>query len=131
MSEIRSNPCSACPYRTDVPSGVWSATEYEKLRAYDRVTFEQPFEAFACHATPEHICSGWAVVHSTRGGEYELLGLRILGIGAHEVPPTKIELFASGNEAADWGEQDIEDPSEEAMDVVAKLMSKYERLRDG
>ena len=30
--EVRSQPCSSCPYRKDVPSGVWAHHEYEKLR---------------------------------------------------------------------------------------------------
>lgn len=28
----RKTPCASCPYRKDVPSGVWEASEYEKLR---------------------------------------------------------------------------------------------------
>nr|WP_280343300.1 DUF6283 family protein [Nocardia neocaledoniensis] len=27
-------PCVSCPYRRDVPSGVWDFGEYEKLRGY-------------------------------------------------------------------------------------------------
>ena len=37
------SPCGSCPYRQDVPSGVWAASEYEKLPAYDAPeTFMQP-----------------------------------------------------------------------------------------
>jgi hypothetical protein len=128
MPEIRSNPCNACPYRCDVPSGLWAEHEYEKLREYDEPTMDQPFAHFACHATPEKLCNGWAVVHNNRGHQFELIALRILGV--YETPTSDIALFASGNEAADWGERDIENPSPEAMDAVAKLMKKYERLRD-
>ncbi len=128
MKDVRSNPCSACPYRLDVPSGVWQHCEYEKLRPYDEPTFEQPFEVFACHATPEHLCSGWAVVHTSRGNEFDLLALRLRGYPT-EIPETDVALFASGNEAADWGQRDIEDPSDEAQEAVAKLLRKYERLR--
>lgn len=28
IDTIRSMPCVACPYRQDVPSGIWSADEY-------------------------------------------------------------------------------------------------------
>jgi hypothetical protein len=28
-------PCESCPYRKDVPSGVWSEGEYRKLPQYD------------------------------------------------------------------------------------------------
>ena len=36
------NPCGSCPYRKDVPSGVWAVSEYLKLVEYDRPTGEQP-----------------------------------------------------------------------------------------
>lgn len=29
--KCRTEPCETCPYRRDVPSGVWSADEYRKL----------------------------------------------------------------------------------------------------
>jgi hypothetical protein len=31
-------PCPSCPYRKDVPSGVWAPEEYDKLPAYDNDT---------------------------------------------------------------------------------------------
>ena len=127
MSEVRSMPCSACPYRRDVPSGLWAAHEYDKLRAYDLPTGDQPFGVFACHATPEHLCNGWAICHTSRGNEYDLLALRLFGSG--EIPEPVVPLFASGNEAADHGQADIEEPSDEAKAAVDKLMRKYERLR--
>ena len=127
MSEsVRSNPCSACPYRRDVPSGVWAAHEYDKLRDYDAPTAQQPFEAFACHATPEHLCHGWAAVHTSRGNEYDLIALRLLG--SPDIPVSDIPLFASGNEAADHGQADIETPSTEAVQTVERLTRKYSRL---
>jgi hypothetical protein len=126
--EIRSNPCSACPYRCDVPSGLWAAHEYDKLRAYDEPTGDQPFAPFMCHATPEHLCSGWAVVHTSRGHEYDLLALRMHG--SPPIPETNVALFESGNEAADHGQRDIEDPTDEAKDFVDRLLRKYPRLRE-
>lgn len=129
MSEIRSMPCSACPYRQDVPSGLWEAHEYEKLRDYDNPTFAQPMATFGCHATPEHLCHGWAVVHTSRGNEFDLLALRF---GSHgPVPEAGVPLFASGNEAADWGQRDLDDPSDEALDAMDKLLRKYPRLQRG
>ena len=127
MPDVRAKPCLACPYRLDVPSGVWSWSEYEKLRAYDNITPEQPFEAFSCHATPDQICNGWAVCHTSRGNEHDLLSMRIIGYPA--IPPAKVPLHPSGNAAADFGQRDIEDPSDEAMEVVDKLMQRHERLR--
>src|SRR5262245_5487003 len=111
MSEIRSMPCSACPYRRDVPSGLWAAHEYDKLIDYDEITPNQPFAVFACHATPEHLCHGWAVCHTSRGNEYDLLALRIWGSGP--IPEAGVPLFASGAEAAEHGKRDIEEPSAE------------------
>jgi hypothetical protein len=124
---IRNQPCSSCPYRQDAPSGLWSAETYDKLIPYDEPTWGQPMAPFACHATPEHECHGWAVCHSNRGGEHELLALRLADFG--EVPEAAVPLFSSGTEAAKHGKHDIENPSEEAKDAVAKLMNKYERLR--
>ena len=40
-----------------------------------------------------------------------------------------VEMFASGNEAADHGQADIEDPTEDAVAVQERLLRKYERLR--
>jgi len=125
--EVRSNPCSACPYRCDVPSGVWSYEEYEKLRDYDNPTMDQPFAYFACHATPEHLCSGWAVVHTSRGHEYDLLSLRM--IGYPDIPATTVELFSSGNQAADHGQAEIEEPSTAALETADRLVRKYPRLQ--
>jgi hypothetical protein len=47
------------------------------------------------------------------------------------VPEAFVPLFASGNEAADHGQRDIEEPSYEARVTVDKLLRKYDRLRDG
>ena len=127
MSEIRSNPCTACPYRRDVPSGLWAYEEYEKLRDYDAPTGDQPFADFGCHATPDHLCHGWAVVHTSRGHEYDLLALRLHG--NPPIPDAAVPLFDSGNEAADHGQADIEAPSDTAVKTVARLISKYDRLR--
>lgn len=56
-------PCESCPYRRDVPSGVWDASEYRKLPDYDRVTYDQPIALFMCHQGNGHVCSGWAGCH--------------------------------------------------------------------
>jgi hypothetical protein len=125
--EVRSQPCSACPYRCDVPSGLWAHHEYEKLREYDNITPEQPFAYFACHATPEHFCHGWAVVHTSRGNEFDLISLRV--VGYPDIPEATVPLFASGNEAADHGQEEIEEPSAAALETVDRLLRKYPRLQ--
>lgn len=57
-------PCASCPYRRDVPSGVWAPEEYEKLRRYDAPTMEQPPQVFLCHQknrdTANRVGAGWA-----------------------------------------------------------------------
>jgi hypothetical protein len=127
MSEIRSQACSACPYRQDVPSGVWSQKDYDKLPPYDAPTSAQPLAPFACHATPGHLCHGWAVVHTSRGHEHDLMALRVSSGG--EVPPASTPLFGSGTEASEHGKRDIDTPSDEARRVATKLVAKYERLQ--
>lgn len=128
---IRKEPCSSCPYRQDVPSGVWAEETYDKLVPYDAPTGDQPGGAFACHSTPDHECHGWAVTHSNRGHAYELLALRIMEADGEEVriPEPGVPMFSSGTEAAEHGKRDIEHPSEEALAMVEKLTGKYDRLR--
>jgi len=84
---------------------------------------------FACHATPQAYCHGWAVVHMNRGHERELLALRAWPPEG-EIPEPVVPLFASGNEAADHGERDIENPSGEALRVMTRLIAKHPRLQE-
>lgn len=79
-------PCQSCPYRRDVPSGVWAASEYAKLAAYDRDTAAQPAEMFLCHqnspdAAQSRLCAGWAACHGD-----QLLALRLAG-ARRDLPP--------------------------------------------
>lgn len=131
MTKVRAESCSACPYRKDVPSGVWSAAEYDKLAEYDKETGWQPPGGFSCHATPEVYCHGWAVVHGRQEDTREVLAFRIWGPPENGIPPEGVPLFSSGAEAAEHGKRDIEHPSEEAKDVVARLMRRYDRLQYG
>jgi len=127
---VRTQPCEACPYRCDVPSGVWATEEYDKLRAYDLPTGEQPVATFQCHATPDFYCHGWAVVHSNRGRAFELLALRLALLnGPVGMVPPIVPLFASGNEAADHGQRDIAKPKPRARKTMKKLVQRYPRLR--
>lgn len=123
MTAIRREPCSACPYRRDCPSGLWVEAEYAKLEPYDAETFAQPTAAFSCHATPEHLCHGWAVVHSNRGHEHELLALRILG--DVDVPEPAVPMFSSGAEAAAHGRAAIDHPGDDARAAADRLVRKY------
>lgn len=127
MTTIRPAACSACPYRCDAPPGLWAEAEYAKLPPYDAETFAQPTAPFACHATPEQICHGWAVV-----GGWDLLALRLLGANVHDpivIPEPSVPLFSSGSEAADHGMSAIDDPPDRTLDVQDRLLRHHERLR--
>ena len=121
-------PAQLAPIAKMSRAALWQEHEYDKLVEYDKPTGEQPYMPFGCHATPEHLCHGWAVVHSNRGNEYDLLALRIFPPPSG-IPEQVVPLFASGQEAADWGMRDIENPSDEALDAIDRLGRKYERLR--
>lgn len=129
MTSIRTEPCTACPYRRDVPSGLWDESEYEKLRRYDAPMAEQPQAAFACHATADHYCAGWGAV-----GGFDLLALRIRSSVRHAakwdgvIPTPTTPLFDSHTEACEHGLRDIEAPSEDARAAVDRLVAKHPRL---
>lgn len=124
--------CVSCPYRRDVPSGVWDFEEYEKLRAYDRDMAEQPQGLFQCHQSDgespqSRMCAGWVGCHS--GGE--LLALRLALIRGRIVPQTfeavdsyqsPVPLFGSGAEAADHGQREIDRPGSSARRVIRKIV---------
>jgi hypothetical protein len=119
-------PCGSCPYRRDVPSGVWEASEYDKLPAYDEPTQFQPTSAFACHQQDGRVCAGWAGCHD---GEH-LLSLRValrtgfMSAADYEATvaySSPVPLFASGSEAAEHGKAGIEQPGVPARQVIGKL----------
>lgn len=124
-------PCDSCPYRRDVPSGIWDASEYAKLPRYDADTAFQPQGLFQCHQTGEdnarrRICAGWAGCHD---GD-NLLALR-LAVGSGRISPetarmvveyqSPVPLFRSGAEAASHGMRDITLPSPDALRTLAKI----------
>lgn len=119
-------PCDYCPYRRDVPSGVWSKEEYDKLEEYDRPTAEQPLLWFGCHSRPNLACHGWAAVHGDQQGDHALLARRVLWF---EIPERVVPLFRSGREAARHGRARLLRPGKAAQAAVAKLMH-YRRLRE-
>ena len=117
------NPCPTCPYRRDVPSGIWDESEYAKLELYDEPTDRRlPQTAlFLCHTTPESPCRGWLTVHR------EAVAVRramFRGEGrmddVHAEPP--VALFESGAKASAHGRRDIDKPSEAAIDAVTKVL---------
>jgi len=131
-------PCESCPYRQDVPSGVWSAQEYDKLPAYDADMPYQPMEVFMCHQNERfdprsRLCAGWVATH----GAENLLAIRIgVTVGTIDFDSvagytTDVPLFESGMGAAEHGERDIEFPGEEARALCAKIAANREDVRWG
>lgn len=115
-------PCGSCPYRCDVPSGVWEASEYEKLTRYDGPTWGQDPAVFMCHRQDGKMCAGWLATHDP----VESLALR-LAVANGRVDPsifdytTDVPCFGSGAEAAEHGLRELEAPSIEAMRMMEKL----------
>ena len=103
---------------------MWAPEEYRKLVAYDAPTFDQPVQGFACHSTPQMYCHGWAVVHTSRGHEFDLLALRFAPV---VVPAPVVPLFASGTEAADHGLAEVEEPGTQAQSAIELLERQIAR----
>lgn len=125
-------PCPSCPYRRDVPSGVWDESEYEKLPEYDLETGEQPVGVFLCHQQDGRVCAGWASVH----GDEDSLALRLAGAAGHLDLETRdavldyespVPLFPTGEEAAAHGLASIEAPDEVAVRTIRKLERRRSR----
>lgn len=127
------SPCGSCPYRRDVPSGVWAEEEYAKLPPYDaKSTGDQPAAAFFCHQQDGRLCAGWVATHDMA----ENLGLRLLAatgaVAGDEIDAildyqTDVPLFASGREAAAHGLAEVEAPAGPAVRTIQKLERKRRR----
>jgi len=127
---IAKAPCKSCPYRCDVPSGVWAEHEYEKLPRYDGEIAEQVFNGawgvFDCHQRDGNLCAGWVACH----GADNLLAFRMT---REEIAPevwgyeSPVPVFKSGEEAAAHGLRDIENPGVWAQSMINRLMRKLER----
>lgn len=122
-----SAPCKSCPYRQDVPSGIWTEDEYEKLPKYDGEIVTQAMKGatglFLCHQRNNALCSGWLACH----GPDNLLALRL---NHAKVDPsvfnyeTDVPVFSSGAEAADHGLREIDQPSTAAHRTMERLIRK-------
>jgi hypothetical protein len=120
--------CKSCPYRADVPAGIWAAEEYTKLPTYDGEILDQVVKGgtalFLCHQQTGKLCSGWVGCH----GPDNLLALRV-----HPVDPEVFEfegsipLFKSGAEAAIHGLSGIQHPDAKARRTIDSLVRKQER----
>jgi hypothetical protein len=126
-------PCESCPYRQDVPSGVWDESEYRKLPEYDKQTLEQPPGLFLCHQQNGRVCGGWAACHASQTGPYALMSLRWaynLGTVTPEVLDSifdymsPVPVFSTGQEAMEHGLKELEEPTEEALHIMQKIERK-------
>jgi hypothetical protein len=118
-------PCGSCPYRRDVPSGIWERLEYDKLPAYDGPIWAQPLALFMCHQRDGNLCAGWLACHDPA----ELLALRLPNRGepidsAVFIYQTTVPVFPSGAEARAHGVRDIERPGRKARKMAAGLVRK-------
>lgn len=117
-------PCGSCPYRRDVPAGIWDASEYHKLARYDGDTMGQDPSLFLCHQQDGKLCAGWVGCH---GGQ--LLALRLhsisgqvdWGVFDYRSP---VALFSSGAEARDHGLSGVATPSAQAVRAITKLTKR-------
>lgn len=129
VHRARRNPCASCPYRRDVPAGIWHADEYAKLIGYDGDTSYQSPEWFGCHGDEgEHVCAGW-LGHRDPA---DLLAVRIgliNGFLDHAVLTyrTTVPLFATGAEAAEHGMSGITAPDDRAIEAMAKILARRGR----
>lgn len=124
----------SCPYRQDVPSGVWDPAEYEKLPRYDAPTFDQPTGLFYCHSQGGRICAGWAGCHDMDHS----LAARVAVLDGDLTPEehqhlvnytTRVPLFDSGRSAADHGLAAAGNPGQRARQVARKLRRR-QAVRD-
>jgi hypothetical protein len=129
--KINRSPCVSCPYRRDVPSGIWTTEEYDKILPFDNDTFAQPPGLFMCHQADGSLCRGWLDCHS--GG---LLGVRLAAAkGEFDVDELKqaiiegpsVPVFSSAAEAARHGRKDIDEPGDEACRLMDKIEAKRQR----
>lgn len=121
------SPCVSCPYRCDVPSGVWAEEEYVLLPLYDGPLWTQPPSVFMCHQQNRRICAGWAGCHDM----IENLGMRLIAehmtredIDATVDYVSPVPLFGSGAEAARHGMAEILEPGARAREMIRALNRK-------
>lgn len=134
---VAREPCASCPYRQDVPSGVWSREEYLKLPDYDGSILHQLMRGamgmFMCHQRDGRLCAGWLACH----GAGQLAAMRFVAVNEPEVDPRvwdydcETPLWASGEEACEHGLRDIEAPGREALAMMETLIGKGKETRDG
>ena len=127
------SPCGSCPYRKDVPSGVWHPEEYAKLPLYDQDTGQQPMAAFFCHQQNERLCAGWVGCHDMDNNLSLRLG-RLGGLTPEDVEAARdyespVPLWESGEAAAEHGMALVESPDDKAQRTIQRLSKKLNQKR--
>lgn len=127
FSTVIKAPCGSCPYRRDVPSGVWAANEYDKLPDYDGTIMDQVMNGasavFMCHQQDNRLCAGWVGCY----GAGNLLALRLTGVTRAMVRfKSPVPLFNSGAEACAHGKRAIKRPGTLARRMASKLRQKLD-----
>ncbi len=125
MHGVAKAPCKSCPYRCDVPSGIWHESEYAKLPGYDGEILEQlkadVGALFLCHQQDGNLCAGWLATH----GAQNLLAMRLHGARVspdawdYESP---VAVFDSGAEASNHGRAEIPSPGPRAQRTISRLV---------
>lgn len=126
-------PCKSCPYRKDVPSGVWAKHEYDKLPDYDGSITDQAFKGafarFNCHQNDGNLCAGWIGAH----GASNLLAMRLLSTFGPSIDQSvwdyksPVPLFKTGKEASKHGKKSVRRPTIRARKMVAQLLRSRRR----
>lgn len=125
-------PCVSCPYRCDVPSGVWELAEYAKLPRYDLETWQQPTGMFGCHQADGKLCAGWVATIDVAESFAVRLALAKGALTPAEAEAldeyeTDIPLFESGRAAAEHGCRDWKSPGRDAIGMITKMEVKRSR----
>lgn len=127
-------PCVTCPYRKDVPSGIWHEEEYEKLVRYDAPTMQQPAKLFMCHSQPDGLCTGWVQSHADRDHAFDLLALRlnwrqcdVEALKTVSQSEPAVPLFKTGAAAMWHGMKKIKKPDEKAAQAIEQIERKRKK----
>ena len=119
------NPCNSCPYRKDTPPGIWAREEYDKLPAWDdKMSFAGVFH---CHNAPDAVCRGWLEVHQDNLS-VRLTTFRINWDDSNS-QPTKVALYASGEEARRAGIKGIKRPSLRARLKIGQILARRRKRK--
>lgn len=129
MKAPAKSPCGSCPYRRDVPSGVWHEEEYAKLPLYDASTGEQPPQMFACHQQDGRLCAGWCGTHDMENNLALRVGMISGRLSEQDYEAaidyvSPVPLFGSGAQAAEHGRASIADPDVKAQRTIVSLERK-------